>query len=122
MATHHERSPPPVPPRTDKQMGSEQPTKCPRRTRRSYAREKRRIAPEEDEVVEDGVEFSGRTVEEAIAQAETYFGGSRDQLQVTVITQGRGGVFGIGAEPARIKVQPPAAAPAEADTSQPAVR
>jgi spoIIIJ-associated protein len=63
-------------------------------------------------VAEDGVEFSGRTVEEAIAQAETYFGGSRSDLRITVITQGRGGVFGIGAEPARIKAQPPAPAPA----------
>lgn len=59
-------------------------------------------------MVEDGVEFSGRTVEEATVQAETYFGGSRADLQIEVITQGRGGVFGIGAEPARIRVRPPA--------------
>ena len=41
-------------------------------------------------MAEDGVEFSGRTVEEAITQAETYFGGSRADLRITVITQGRG--------------------------------
>lgn len=69
--------------------------------------------------MEDGVEFSGRTVEEAITQAETYFGGSRADLRITVITQGRGGVFGIGAEPARIKVQPPATAPAVEERPQP---
>lgn len=60
-------------------------------------------------MAEDGVEFSGRTVEEATTQAETYFGGSRANLRIQVIAQGRGGVFGIGAEPARIRVQPPAA-------------
>jgi spoIIIJ-associated protein len=59
-------------------------------------------------VVEEGVEFSGRTIEEATVQAETYFGGSRADLQIEVITQGRSGVFGIGAEPARIRVRPPA--------------
>jgi spoIIIJ-associated protein len=59
-------------------------------------------------VVEEGVEFSGRTVEEATVQAERYFGGSRADLHIEVITQGRGGVFGIGAEPARIRVRPPA--------------
>jgi spoIIIJ-associated protein len=58
--------------------------------------------------VEDGVEFSGRSVEEATVQAERYFGGSRADLHIEVITQGRGGVFGIGAEPARIRVRPPA--------------
>jgi spoIIIJ-associated protein len=58
-------------------------------------------------VAEDGVDFSGRTVEEATTQAETYFGGSRADLRIEVVTQGRGGVFGIGAEPARIRVQPP---------------
>jgi spoIIIJ-associated protein len=69
-------------------------------------------------VAEDGVEFSGRTVEEAITQAETYFGGSRADLRVSVITQGRGGVFGIGAEAARILVQPPASVPAVEAHSQ----
>jgi spoIIIJ-associated protein len=58
-------------------------------------------------VVEDGVEFSGRTVDEAITQAETYFGESRGSLRIEVVTPGRGGVFGIGAEPARIQVRPP---------------
>jgi spoIIIJ-associated protein len=70
-------------------------------------------------VAEDGVEFSGRTVEEAITQAETYFRGSRAELRISVITQGRGGVFGIGAEAARILVQPPASVPAVEAHSQP---
>ena len=72
--------------------------------------------------MEEGVEFSGRTVEEAITQAETYFGGSRSDLSITIISQGRGGVFGIGAEPARIRVQPPAAATVVEEKPQPAVQ
>lgn len=61
----------------------------------------------------DGVEFSGRTVEDAITQAESYFGETRSQLSIEIITQGRGGVFGIGAEPARVRARPPAPAIAE---------
>jgi spoIIIJ-associated protein len=71
-------------------------------------------------VAEDGVEFSGRTVDEAITQAEAYLGAARADLQIQVITQGRGGVFGIGAEPARIRVQPPAHEPTVEERPQPA--
>ncbi len=67
-------------------------------------------------MVEDGVEFSGRTVADAIGQAETYFGVSRAALTVEVISPGRGGVFGIGAEPARIRVQAPASPAVPATT------
>jgi spoIIIJ-associated protein len=70
-------------------------------------------------VADEGVEFSGRTVEEATTQAEAYFGGSRADLQIEVITQGRGGVFGIGAEPARIRVRPPAPPPVVQDPVAP---
>ncbi len=58
----------------------------------------------------DGVEFSGKTVEDAIAQAEGQLGTSRDTLTIEVVSQGSRGVFGIGAEAARIAVrraQPP---------------
>ena len=88
-------------------MVSTDPGMC-RKQRGSYASAKRRIAPEEDEVADDAVEFSGRSVEDAINQAESYFGGSRTDLRIDVITPGRSGVFGIGAEPARIRVHPPA--------------
>ena len=56
-------------------------------------------------MAEDGVEFSGRTVEDAVTQAEGRFGESRDQLEIEVVTQGSRGVFGIGAEPARIRAR-----------------
>lgn len=50
-----------------------------------------------------GVEFSGRTVADAIRQAETQLGASRDDLTIDIVTAGRSGVFGIGAEPARVR-------------------
>lgn len=59
----------------------------------------------------DGVEFSGRTVEDAIRQAEAELGERRGALSIEVITAGRSGVFGIGAEPARIRVRRPAPEP-----------
>jgi len=52
--------------------------------------------------VVDGDEFSGKTVEDAIAQAERQLGAPRDTLAIKVLTQGSRGVFGIGAEAARI--------------------
>jgi len=57
--------------------------------------------------VVDGVEFSGKTVEDAITQAERQLGAPRDTLTVEVLTQGSRGVFGIGAEAARIAVSRP---------------
>jgi spoIIIJ-associated protein len=74
---------------------------------------KRRIAPEEDGV-EDAVEFSGRTVEDAVGQAEGQLGVPRGELTFEVITSGSRGVFGIGAELARIRV----ARQASSETSQ----
>jgi spoIIIJ-associated protein len=55
-------------------------------------------------VAVDGAEFSGKNVEEAIVKAEAQLGARRHELNVTVITPGSRGVFGIGAEPARIRV------------------
>jgi spoIIIJ-associated protein len=52
--------------------------------------------------VDEGVEFSGKTVEEAIAAAEEHFGVERDALDVEVLSQGSRGVFGLGAENARV--------------------
>lgn len=60
--------------------------------------------------MEDGAEYSGRTVDEAIEQAASALGVDRDALNVEVITQGSRGVFGIGAENARIRATPKQAA------------
>lgn len=55
--------------------------------------------------MEDGVEYSGRTVEDALTQAERQTGATRSELEYEVITAGRAGVFGIGSEAARIRVR-----------------
>jgi spoIIIJ-associated protein len=82
--------------------------------------------------VEDGAEFSGKTVDDAIAEAERTLGAGRDELAIEVITQGSRGVFGIGAESARIRahrksgVAPPSppsvspVSPADSDELEPA--
>src|SRR5579859_4611517 len=68
--------------------------------------EKQTVPREEDEV-EDGAEFSGRTVDDAVAEAETALGRDRQELDVEIVSQGSRGVFGIGAEPARIRARIP---------------
>lgn len=62
----------------------------------------------------EGVEYSGRSVEDAIAAAEANLGVARGDLAIQVLSQGSRGVFGIGAEDARIlvrKLQPAPPAP-----------
>jgi spoIIIJ-associated protein len=67
--------------------------------------------------VEDGVEeFSARTVDAAVEQAEAQLGVSRDALDIEVVTQGSRGVFGIGAENARIRVRRPEVAATRTQT------
>ena len=55
--------------------------------------------------MEDGVEFSGRTVEDAVAQAEAELGEGREALEIEVVSQGSRGVFGIRSESARIRAR-----------------
>ena len=50
------------------------------------------------------LETTGRTVEEAIEIALEQLGAERDQVEVDVISQGKGGILGFGAEPARVRV------------------
>ena len=66
------------------------------------------------------VEGRGKTVDDAILDAMTKLGASREALEIEVITEGSRGVFGIGAEDARVRaylkgMRPvaPAAAPAK---------
>lgn len=56
-------------------------------------------------MVDDGAEFSGKTVDEAVAAAEEHFGVEKDALTVEVLSQGSRGVFGLGAENARIRAR-----------------
>jgi len=54
----------------------------------------------------EGVEATGRTLEEAIENALSQLGLSRDQVHIEVISPGRPGILGIGAEEARVRVVP----------------
>lgn len=56
--------------------------------------------------MDDGAEYTGRTVEDAIAAAEAAMGTSRASLSIEVLSPGRAGVFGIGAEQARVLARP----------------
>src|SRR5215510_5630040 len=50
------------------------------------------------------VETHGRTTEEAIRTALEQLGASRDEVDVEVLAEGRLGVFGVGAQEARVRV------------------
>ena len=50
------------------------------------------------------LEVTGRSVEEAIEIALDQLGAERDQVEVDVISPGKGGILGFGAEPARVLV------------------
>ena len=50
------------------------------------------------------VEITGKTVDDAVQQALRRLGLSRNQVDVRVLTEGRPGVFGIGATAARVRV------------------
>jgi spoIIIJ-associated protein len=66
-----------------------------------------------DEPVATPAEYSGRTVEEAITRALSELNLRRDQAEITVISEGRPGILGVGAQPARVQVAPrPQPAPA----------
>jgi spoIIIJ-associated protein len=67
--------------------------------------------------VDDVAEFTGKTVEDAISNAERDLGKTRDQFEYQVLSQGRSGIFGIGGEPARIAVTKPA--PPQTEPSAP---
>ena len=58
------------------------------------------------EIAEDGNNngSDSEDVEEAIEIALEQLGADRDQVEVDVISQGKGGILGFGAEPARIRV------------------
>ena len=49
---------------------------------------------------------SAKTVEEAIELATLELGVGRDELEIDVISQGRSGILGIGAEDAKVRVRP----------------
>ncbi len=52
----------------------------------------------------DSVEISAKTAEEAIELALRDLNAKREEVEIEVITRGKAGILGIGAEPARVKV------------------
>ena len=62
----------------------------------------------------DGVEESGKTVDEAIEKALEKLGLDETEVEVEVLSMGRSGILGIGGDRARVLVRPKggAAAPA----------
>jgi spoIIIJ-associated protein len=59
------------------------------------------------------LEISARTVDEAIQQALEQLNLTLDEVKVTVLKEGRGGVLGLGAEDAKIRVEPLAPLPGQ---------
>ncbi|MHB8574603.1 MAG: Jag N-terminal domain-containing protein, partial [Dehalococcoidia bacterium] len=53
-----------------------------------------------------GLEATGKNVDEALGKALTQLGLRRDQVEVSVLTEGRAGILGVGAQPARVLVTP----------------
>ena len=53
---------------------------------------------------QDRVERTAKTVEEAIEIGLLELDASRDEVEVDVLSKGRAGILGIGAEPARVRV------------------
>lgn len=66
----------------------------------------------------EGVEASGKTVEEAIERALRDLGVTREQVDIEILSEGRAGILGFGGEPARVRVTPRASAggPGGSDT------
>ncbi len=65
----------------------------------------------------DSLEMSGKTVEDAIEKALDQLGLNREEIKVTVLKEGKSGMFGIGSEEAKILVEPLEVDPAPADSS-----
>jgi len=92
----------------------------------------------------DGILFTGKTVEDAVAEGLRSLGLAQEQVEVEVVNRGSRGLFGIGSEPAQVRLTPrrvkpasggpaapplapdtlpaPAAAPARTETQQPPVQ
>ena len=54
----------------------------------------------------ENLEMSGKTVEEAIQRALEELGVSREEVKVVVLNEGKQGVLGLGAEEARVRIEP----------------
>ena len=55
-----------------------------------------------------GQEFAAKSVDEAIAEGLQQLGLHQDQVDVEIISRGSRGIFGLGSEPARVRLTPKA--------------
>jgi spoIIIJ-associated protein len=51
------------------------------------------------------VEATGKTVDEAVENGLDQLGLERDEVRIEVLSEGKGGLFGIGGEPARVRLE-----------------
>ncbi len=61
----------------------------------------------------ESLEISAKTVEEAIQRALEQLDVNRDEVEITVLKEGRSGILGLGAEEAVVRVKPLMPAPKE---------
>lgn len=61
----------------------------------------------------ESLEISAKTVEDAVEQALAKLGKSRDEVDIEVLSRGKSGLLGLGAEDARVRVtlRPPPSPP-----------
>lgn len=55
--------------------------------------------------MKESMESSANSVEEAIKQALDQLGVTREEAKVTVLSEGKRGILGVGGEPARVRVE-----------------
>ena len=69
----------------------------------------------------DGTLFTGKSVEDAVADGLRSLGLTQEQAEIEVISRGSRGLFGIGSEPAQVRITPRASkAPAQGAATPPA--
>lgn len=59
----------------------------------------------------ENLEISAKTVEEAVQRALDQLGLTREEIDVTIVKEGRAGILGLGAEEAVVRITPRAVAP-----------
>lgn len=71
-------------------------------------------------MADSGQEFSGRSVDEAIAEGLAKLGLREDQAEIEILSRGSRGIFGLGSEPARVRITRRAITTPTASPTQPA--
>jgi spoIIIJ-associated protein len=68
----------------------------------------------------DGTLFTGKTVEDAVADSLRSLGLTQEQAEIEIVSRGSRGLFGIGSEPAQVRITPRTSkSPAQAASQPP---